>query len=217
MNSQVREEDQRDSLTIWCGPWIACSTHEPKLSCRYTKRALTGRRLLGSLIANYVDSTRHNEKWILCFVSYDLIWLFLSWRGKRNLNRTDGTEVGGGNLVSELSEDRVPGNGKEKDDVITTLVVGKGSDVDTRVGKNFVDLHNTLWQSTEDHTMNEHRWGLSIEWPEGLGKGWVEVVLERGEEKKLGTRNKGHCTRQRRKRSAIWQAETHLNSYYHGQ
>ncbi len=33
---------------------------------------------------------------------------------------------------------------------------------------------------------------------------------------KLGMRNKGHCTRQTRKRSAIGQVETHLNSYYHG-
>ena len=33
---------------------------------------------------------------------------------------------------------------------------------------------------------------------------------------KLGMRNKGHCTRQTRKRSAIRQVETHLNSYYHG-
>lgn len=32
---------------------------------------------------------------------------------------------------------------------------------------------------------------------------------------KLGMRNKGHCTRQTRKRSAIGQVETHLNSYYH--
>ena len=33
---------------------------------------------------------------------------------------------------------------------------------------------------------------------------------------KSGMRNKGHCTRQTRKRSAIGQVETHLDSYHHG-
>ena len=33
---------------------------------------------------------------------------------------------------------------------------------------------------------------------------------------KSEVRNKGHCTRQTRKRSTIGQVETHLNSYHHG-
>ena len=56
---------------------------------------------------------------------------------------------------------------------------------------------------------------LELEW----GGFWDHLDFLEKDSKgagKLGMRNKGHCTRQTRKRSAIGQVETHLNSYYHG-
>ena len=61
------------------------------------------------------------------------------------MNCTDGTEVGVRDLASELTKEGMMGNGEGEDDVITTLDIRKRGDVDTRIRKDFVDLHNTLW------------------------------------------------------------------------
>lgn len=115
------------------------------------------------------------------------------------------------NDIAEMAnESGVEVGGGEKD-IKATFCISKRVGVAVMAGQDIIDDGKRGMTSAN----NEAVAILGLEW----GGFWNHLDFLEEDSKgtgKSGMRNMRHCTGQTRKRSAIGQVETHLNSYYHG-
>ena len=149
-------------------------------------------------------------------VCYDLLGRGISER-RRGDSGDSGLEISM-TMVADDTNDRRMKLVRSKDDLFRWTTRGKFNRVKTVREENSRESSEAMGRVDDDGVFIDTRRGRDH--MNGI-LGDILRHLDFLEEDskgtgKLGMRNKGHCTRQTRKRSAIGQVETHLNSYYHG-